>query len=141
MTLPSVTAPNSIKDVQELHDHHQQFFGDEKSELDARGLDEGPSLIERRKLTLPEAQQLFSSFWKKAIFFPFVRIPPDESVPSMARTSPFLLLAILTAAAMGDPALRHQLDHEFRRILSTKVIVGAQKSLDFLQGLLVYIAW
>lgn len=33
------------------------------------------------------------------------------------------------------------MDHEFRRVLSLKVIVEGQKSLDYLQGLLIYLAW
>lgn len=68
-------------------------------------------------------------------------IPPDATVQSLARNSPFLLLAILTSSALMDPPLRHQLDQEFRRILSAKVVIDGQKSLDFLQGLLVYLAW
>lgn len=40
-----------------------------------------------------------------------------------------------------NPPLRHQLDHELRKVLSEKLIVDGQKSLDFLQGLLVYLAW
>jgi hypothetical protein len=52
-----------------------------------------------------------------------------------------LLLAILTTASMRDPPLYHQIDHEFKRILSTKVIVEGHKSLDFVQGILVYVAW
>jgi len=40
-----------------------------------------------------------------------------------------------------NPPLRHQLDHEFRKILSSKLIVEGRKSLDFLQGLLIYLAW
>ncbi|EHK99854.1 hypothetical protein M7I_4256 [Glarea lozoyensis 74030] len=33
------------------------------------------------------------------------------------------------------------MEHEFKRVLSGKIIVEGKKSLDFLQGLLVYIAW
>ncbi|KAH8591825.1 hypothetical protein B0O99DRAFT_266476 [Bisporella sp. PMI_857] len=73
--------------------------------------------------------------------FPFVVVSGDATVPYLSRTSPFLLLAILTVASSMDPQLRHQIDQEFRRILSAKVIMDGQKSLDYLQGLLIYIAW
>jgi hypothetical protein len=70
-----------------------------------------------------------------------VDIPPDATVPQLSRTSPFLLLAIMNSAAIDDPHLYHQIEHEFKRVLSGKIIVEGKKSLDFLQGLLVYIAW
>jgi hypothetical protein len=50
-------------------------------------------------------------------------------------------LAILTTASREDPQLYCQMNHEFRRVLSSKIIMEGRKSLDFLQGLLVYIAW
>lgn len=37
--------------------------------------------------------------------------------------------------------LHSWLDAEFRRVFSEKVVVHGEKSLDILQGLLVYIAW
>ncbi len=76
-----------------------------------------------------------------APYFPFIQIPVESNVPSLSRTSPFLLLAVLTTASIGEPMLYHQMDHEFKRILSSKVIVEGRKSLDFLEGLLIYIAW
>jgi hypothetical protein len=93
------------------------------------------------KVTLAQAEELLMIFRQKAAGFPFVQIPADATVPSLARKTPFLLLGILTAASVRDRPLNHQLDHEFRRVLSMKVIVQGCKSLDYLQGLLVYIAW
>lgn len=141
MDLPSVTAPNSIKDVKELHAHHHHVFGDDDTEITNAIPDEWPRLIEQRKLNLQQAEQLLEIFRRKSVNFPFVLIPEDATVPKMSRNSPFLLLAIFTAAASSDPTLRFQMDQEFRRILSAKVVVDGQKSLDFLQGLLIYLAW
>lgn len=141
INLPSVSCPNSINDVQELHDHHKLFFEEDNPELQAAISDDQPSLISQRKLTLKEAEELLVIFRRKSVFFPFVVVSPGATVPSLARHSPFQLLGILTAASTSEPLLRRQLDHEFRRILSSRVIVGGQKSLDFLQGLLIYIAW
>jgi hypothetical protein len=141
INLPSVSSSNSLKDVQELYDHHKQFFGEDDPAFEAAASDDLPNLIDQRKLSLKEAELLLSAFREKALMFPFVVVPPEATVPSLARHSPFQLLAILTAASNSDPLLRRQLDHEFRRILSSKVILGGQKSLDYLQGLLVYIAW
>ncbi|TAQ85997.1 hypothetical protein B7494_g5656 [Chlorociboria aeruginascens] len=149
LDLPTVLAPDSSKDIEELHDHHKGIFGDEDPDLiPPEASDSGskpypikPSIILRRKLQLEEAEQLLRSFRRKASFFPFVDIAENATVQSLSRTSPFLLLAILTVAAIGDPQLHHQIDEEFRRVLSMKVIVEGKKSLDFLQGILVYVAW
>ncbi len=106
-----------------------------------RATQQRPTIIEGRKVTLDQAEKLLSSFRQQSPYFPFVQIPVEATVPSLSRTSPFLLLAILTTASIRDPPLYHQLDHEFKRILSTKVIVEGRKSLDFIQGILVYVAW
>lgn len=143
LKLPAVVQPDPNKDVVALHDHHKDFFGDvpghrlssEESALSR------PSIVEQRILTLPEAEVLLNVYRKMARSFPFVYVEPTATVPSLARTSPFLLLAILTSASIADLPLYHQMNHEYKRILSAKVIVEGKKSLDYLQGLLVYIAW
>jgi hypothetical protein len=90
---------------------------------------------------LQDAERLLAVFRHKAPLFPFVTIPEEMTVSSLSRTSPFLLLAILTVASGMNTPLNYQMDQEFRRILSAKVVVEGQKSLDFLQGILLYIAW
>jgi hypothetical protein len=129
-----------------LYRRHKEFFGEDgppeiRQTHDSQQLQASSSLIEQRKITLSDGEELLSAFRLKAPFFPFVDIPSDATVPSLSKSSPFLLLAILTSASIKDPHLYHQMDHEFRRVLSSKVIVDGQKSLDFLQGMLVYIAW
>lgn len=145
INLPTVTAPDSGADVEELFEHHQTFFGDDEAKNRQCGSSNQPRarmpLIEQRKVDRNQAEQLLLAFRNKAPFFPYVHIPPEATIPSLSRNSPFLLLAVLTVASTPDPKLHHQMDHEFRRILSSKVIVEGRKSLDFLQGMLVYIAW
>ncbi|CZR61408.1 uncharacterized protein PAC_11304 [Phialocephala subalpina] len=147
LNLPTVSSPDTRKDVVAIHDHHKEFFGDDvPAEMGHLHSSEEShqsqqSFIEQRKLSLGEAEELLSLYKKRASSFPFVHITANATVPSLARTSPFLLLAILTSASIGDLSLYHQINHEFRRVLSSKVIVEGRKSLDYLQGLLVYIAW
>ncbi|KAH7348525.1 hypothetical protein BKA65DRAFT_398517, partial [Rhexocercosporidium sp. MPI-PUGE-AT-0058] len=125
--------------------HHMDIFGDEEVPPlpeDPTSLESGsPTVVEKRKVTLKQAEDLLQTYRAKASFFPFVKIAPEATVPSLSRTSPFLLLAILTSASIQDPLLHHQINHEFRRVLSSQVLLQGQRSLDFLQGLLVYIAW
>lgn len=145
LSLAAVHTPDTSKDIAALHKHHMDVFGDEEA---AHAFDETtqlgdgePTVMGKRKVTLKQAESLLGTYRAKASFFPFVRIAPDATVPSLSRTSPFLLLAILTSASIQDPLLHHQIDHEFRRVLSSQVLLQGKRSLDFLQGLLVYIAW
>ncbi|KAL3424957.1 zn 2cys6 transcription factor [Phlyctema vagabunda] len=160
-SLPPITAPDVKGDVAALRSHHDVIFGADvtlganydntpmfkSSSTEAASgmaldhLMPAPQVIKQRKVTLKEASVLLDSFRTRAVFFPFVVVPSDATVQSLARTSPFLLLAILTSSDIKDPYLHHQLDHEFRQVLSMKVIVEGQKSLDYLMGLLVYTAW
>ena len=128
--------------MDELHEHHKRVLGDKEYGFKTHPSEESPlEVIEPRKLDLRDAERLLSAFRHKAPLFPFVTIPEDATVSSLSRTSPFLLLAILTVASGMDTPLNCQMDQEFRRILSAKVVVEGQKSLDFLQGMLIYIAW
>ena len=128
--------------MDELHEHHKRMLGDNESGLKTQSSGESRlEVIEPRKLDLADAERMLSAFRHKAPLFPFVTIPEDATVSSLSRTSPFLLLAVLTVASGMDTPLNCQLDQEFRRILSAKVVVEGQKSLDFLQGMLLYISW
>jgi hypothetical protein len=144
--LPTVSPPDNRQEIEELHEHHMQAFGDsDPAEIEqtqgSHSTSQRPAIIERRKVTFDQANSLLLSFRRIAPYFPFVQISADSTVPSLSRSSPFLLLAILTTASIRDPPLYHQMDHEFRRILSAKVIIEGRKSLDFIQGILVYVAW
>jgi hypothetical protein len=71
-----------------------------------------------------------------------VVVKEDETVASMARERPFVLLAVLAAASGSRTLQGHSLyDEEFRKILGLKFVAGGERSLELLQGLVVYIAW
>jgi hypothetical protein len=141
LSLPSIAAPDAKGGVEELHARHAEFFGDPDSTTLPTSFASATKRLESRRITLKDAERLLSSYQKKASFFPFVDVAADATVPQLSRKSPFLLLAILNSAAIDDPHLYHQMEYEFKRVLSGKIIVEGKKSLDFLQGLLVYIAW
>jgi len=100
----------------------EQFFG--------RGL-----------LSVEKAHSLLTNFRGMCSYFPFVILPAEATVQSIFYERPFLLLSVLTAASSREKKLQHVLEEELRSTLSTKVVLDGDKSLDLLQGLLVYLAW
>ncbi|KIW02787.1 hypothetical protein, variant [Verruconis gallopava] len=75
------------------------------------------------------------------VFFPFVQLPRGLTVATLVEERPFLLLAIASAAAFEYPQLQRTLEAELKEMLSLQVIINGNRSLDILQGLLVYLAW
>jgi len=66
----------------------------------------------------------------------------EVTVASLARTRPFVLLAILSAASGSRTLQGHSLyDEEFRKILGLKFVAGGERTLELLLGLLIYCAW
>ncbi|KIW11734.1 hypothetical protein PV08_09006 [Exophiala spinifera] len=73
--------------------------------------------------------------------FPFVVVPPEIDAATLREKSPFLFLAIMTAGIEGDHLLQRRLGVECRKILCERVMIGADKDFDLLQGLLVHLGW
>ncbi|KAL3463728.1 hypothetical protein BJX64DRAFT_256771 [Aspergillus heterothallicus] len=92
-------------------------------------------------INMKEAEKLLTLFRKRKFYFPFIEIPETTSAASMAIHQPFLLLSILTVASSRTPSLQQRTDERFRRVLSERVVLRGEQSLDYVQGLLVYIAW
>lgn len=59
----------------------------------------------------------------------------------MIARRPCLALAICTVASASNSDLQSRLSQAFQYTLSSKVILGGQRSLDLLTGLMVYLAW
>jgi hypothetical protein len=73
--------------------------------------------------------------------FPWVRLPKQTSLETLRKERPFLLLSVLTFAAHENVQLQRQLELDLKDSLMKKLVVHGEKSLDLLQGLLVYLAW
>lgn len=94
------------------------------------------------KLSLGQAERYVARYrCISETYFPFVIIQASWTVHSMLKSHPMLLLSILTTMASSDPCLQFRLDREFRKVISERAFFGGEKSLDLLQGLLVFIAW
>ena len=93
-----------------------------------------------RSINTIHMQMLMDTYRTMADYFPFVTLPKDLSCRDMLQQRPMLMFAVLTVASYDSVLLQLTLSREFRKIVTVKVMNG-EKSLDLLQGLLVFIAW
>ncbi|KAH8662110.1 hypothetical protein BX600DRAFT_311706 [Xylariales sp. PMI_506] len=94
------------------------------------------------QFNLDSAEKLFQTFRKMLPSCPCIAIDDDSDVRSMAKTSPFVLLAILAAASSSTSLQGHSLyDEEFRKVLGLKFVTAGERSLELLQGILIYCTW
>lgn len=100
-----------------------------------------PDVITKRLLTLEQAELLLEAFQKMAHYCPFVALPEGATVSNLRPDRPFLLLAILASSSTENRPLQISLHQEFLSKLSEIFIAKGYKSLDMLQGLLVYMTW
>lgn len=105
----------------------------------------------RPKFNLDSAAALLGRFRSEMLpHFPAVALGGESegegedssSVAGLAGRRPFLLLAVLAAASGSRTLQGHSLyDEEFRKILGLKFVASGERSLELLQGVLVYCAW
>lgn len=98
-----------------------------------------PDVISMGFLDADEANQLLADFFVTSAEFPLIVLPFHADLECMRWERPCLLLAILTACARDH--LQSQLEIEFRKMLADRVILNAEKNMDLLQGLLVFLTW
>ncbi|KAH7019897.1 hypothetical protein EDB80DRAFT_771703 [Ilyonectria destructans] len=100
------------------------------------------SLHAKPQFNVDSATSLLASFRGMLLHFPCIVLKPEETVASLAATRPFVLLAILASASGSRTLQGHTLyDEEFRKVLGLKFVAGGERSLELLQGMLIYCAW
>lgn len=100
------------------------------------------SLCQQPQFNLQSAASLLNEFRDMLPYFPCVIIGGDDTVQSLSRERPFVLLAILAAVSGSRSVQGHKLyDEEFRKVLALKVVAGGERSLELAQGLLIYCGW
>ncbi|KAF2676421.1 hypothetical protein K458DRAFT_447526 [Lentithecium fluviatile CBS 122367] len=93
-----------------------------------------------RSISVIHMQLLLETYRTMVDFFPFVTLPKDCFCRDFIQQRPMLMFAVLTAASYDSALLQLTLSREFRKVIMVKIMNG-EKSLDLLQGLLVFIAW
>jgi hypothetical protein len=93
-----------------------------------------------RSISIIHMQSLLDTYRTMTEFFPFVLLPRECFCGDLIQQRPIFLFAVLTAASFDSSQLQVSLSREFRKVVMVKIMNG-EKSLDLLQGLLVFIAW
>ncbi|KAF2188678.1 hypothetical protein K469DRAFT_724572 [Zopfia rhizophila CBS 207.26] len=93
-----------------------------------------------RSISVIHMQLLLESYRTMVDYFPFVTLPKECLCRDLIQARPMLMFAVLTVASFDSALLQLTLSREFRKVVMVKVMSG-DKSLDLLQGLLVFIAW
>ncbi|KAL6851846.1 hypothetical protein J3F83DRAFT_757501 [Trichoderma novae-zelandiae] len=94
------------------------------------------------QFNLASAEALLNAFNCMVNYIPFITLPAGSTVSHVAATKPFILLAVLTVASRSRTVQKHSLyDEEFLRVLGLKYVSGGERSIQLLQGLLIYCAW
>jgi hypothetical protein len=93
-------------------------------------------------ISFQTAEEYLRVFRSKNAYFPFVVVPHTTSLENLRRERPFLLLAIFAfSSGQVHSNITSILEAELCETLAKRVIMEGEKSLDLLQGLLVYLAW
>ncbi|XWW95780.1 hypothetical protein V2A60_003747 [Cordyceps javanica] len=152
--------PRGIDEYESLREIHAQSFDDVFDDDSAAPETLNPSLStaspsvtsstsraahdiwRRPQFNTASAQELLKKFTCISRSLPFLRLASDCTLPRLAATQPFVLLAILTVTSGSGSVQKHSLyDDEFRKILGLKYVCGGDGSLELLRGLLIYCAW
>ena len=105
------------------------------------GFDDIQDVVSKGVVSFEQAEEFLQFFRTRACNFPFVLVSPQTSLDSLRREKPFLLLSILAFSAQDNRMLQQTLELEIREQLSRRVIVNGEKSMDLLQGALIYLCW
>ncbi|KAF2634079.1 hypothetical protein P280DRAFT_474889 [Massarina eburnea CBS 473.64] len=73
--------------------------------------------------------------------FPFVVVPSGIDATALRKSQPFLFLCIMTVTSYRTPLTQRALSTQLKRQIAARVIERSHKSLEILQGLLVYGGW
>jgi hypothetical protein len=89
-----------------------------------------------------DPDSMLSVFQKRlATQVPFVVIPQNMKAERLRREKPFLYMSVMMAASFENTAIQLRLGKNALEQLTERLILRGEKSLDLLQGLLVYLSW
>ncbi|KIW70231.1 hypothetical protein, variant [Phialophora macrospora] len=73
--------------------------------------------------------------------FPFVVVSPWVTFSDLRASKPFFLLAVLMITCRHDIPRQGAIAKAMREVISQRLLIKNEQSLDLLQGMLFYLAW
>lgn len=147
-SLPPATLDVQYEDESEkVLQIHQNFFGCNAPENPkcctppARHSEDAKRKPKKPSLSMSQANQMVQSFCRRNECFPFVVLSENTTAEELSKQRPFLLLSILVVTSDINPVLQKSLDERFRKVVATRIVMQGEKSMDYLQGLITYLAW
>ncbi|KAF1943010.1 hypothetical protein EJ02DRAFT_374500, partial [Clathrospora elynae] len=93
-------------------------------------------------LNLQETEVLFQRYQRlMAPYMPFVVIPIGTETSRLTKIKPFLMQVITTITLFHDTAIQQVMAKDLMRQVSERMLINGEKSMDLLQGLLVFLNW
>ncbi|OJJ42171.1 hypothetical protein ASPZODRAFT_137445 [Penicilliopsis zonata CBS 506.65] len=111
-----------------------------QAEAQGMGQNEVESEREDDETLAREEESLHTFRTQRLQFLPLIHIPATTTARDLKRQSPFLWRCI-TAVESKDAARQAALCVRIRELAAKRLLVDCDKSLDLLQGVLVYLAW
>lgn len=113
-----------------------------RSQPDVQGMGqtEVESGREDEETSASEEESLHAFRTQRLQFLPLIHIPATITVGDLKRQSPFLWRCI-SAVESKHTARQATLCVKIRELAGKRLLVDCDKSLDLLQGVLVYLAW
>jgi hypothetical protein len=99
-----------------------------------------PQILFECGLSFDAAEDSLRRFRTMTSNFPFFVLPQHITALMMCKEQPFTLLAGL-AAATRDKTLQKTLGHRFKTCALHAIMIDNERSLDLLNGVLIYLAW
>ncbi|KIX09385.1 uncharacterized protein Z518_00464 [Rhinocladiella mackenziei CBS 650.93] len=93
-------------------------------------------------LSLEECESLLSHYRRMSqSFFPYVIVPETCQAASVIQERPMLAQAIFIVTTWRNPIVQSPLQAQFLKELGERYFIKSERSLDLLQGLIVYFGW
>lgn len=73
-------------------------------------------------------------------YCPVVYLPPTTSARQLRQSRPFLFLTIM-ACTVRSMKQAHEIGDKIRHTLAQRFVIGLDRSIDLLQGLMVFLQW
>lgn len=98
-------------------------------------------VISKCIVSTKQAEEALAEFASRASVFPFVLLPQHTSLETLRHERPVLLLAILASTSQNNIPIQNLLENELRETIGRRAVMQGEKSMDILQGILLYLAW